>query len=125
MKWTFFQLPCHVSKRMKLLVLMKTRVNSSRSPKIIERINFPNIVEIPPEGFSRGLWLLCKTNIDFKIDIMHERYIHCQIRDNKGYSHWLVTFLNRYLQHYLQNNLWKKKSVTNRSSVEPWMIIGV
>lgn len=39
------------------LAFMKTRVNSNRAHKIIE-INVPKFIEIPPEGFSGGIWLL-------------------------------------------------------------------
>lgn len=38
-----------------ILVVMKARVQSTRAPKIIERINLPNFLEILTEGFSGGI----------------------------------------------------------------------
>lgn len=38
-----------------VLVLMETKINSLKARKIISKINFPNFVEIPPEGFSGGI----------------------------------------------------------------------
>lgn len=41
-----------------VLVLMETRINSSKACKLISKTNFPNFVEIPPEGYSGGIWFL-------------------------------------------------------------------
>lgn len=40
-----------------ILVLWKLRL-IQRAPKIIDKINLPNFLEISSEGFSRGIWLL-------------------------------------------------------------------
>lgn len=54
-----------------------------------------NFIKIPPEGFSRGLWLLEKNNGDSRIDIIRtqNRLIHCIIRENKNDIQWLATFV--------------------------------
>lgn len=89
---------------------MGTRVKSSRTRQIINRINLPNAIEILTDGFLGGLWLLWKTSTDFKVDILrtHERYIHYQIKDDKKDIHRLTTFLYGYPLHHLQNKLWKE-----------------
>lgn len=35
-----------------VMVFMETRVNSNKASKIVETLNWPNFVEIRPEGFS-------------------------------------------------------------------------
>lgn len=40
-----------------ILALMKTKVSLSKARKFFSRINFPNSLEIAPEGYSRGIWL--------------------------------------------------------------------
>lgn len=68
-----------------ILAFMETMFNSNRARKISERMNWPNFIEIAPEGFSDRIWPLWKNNIDFDITILktHTRFIHCQIKDNK------------------------------------------
>lgn len=78
----------------------------------------------PPRDFSRGMWLLWKTNVRFQINILHARFIHCHIRDNNKDLSWLVNFLYEFPQHHLQKYLWKEISQLNRSGIDPWMIIG-
>lgn len=79
-------------------------------------------VEISPIGFSGGIWLLCKSSIDFNINILN-RFIHCQITENKKGIHWLATFLYGYPHYHLQKYLWKESSL-NTSGLETWIIIG-
>lgn len=40
-----------------IFAFMETTVNSNRACKIIGRINWPNFIEISPEGFSGGIWV--------------------------------------------------------------------
>lgn len=48
---------------------MKTRVNSNRALKIIDRINLSKSIEIPLKGFSSGIWLFLKISMDFQVNI--------------------------------------------------------
>lgn len=45
-------------------------MNSNKTHKIIEKIGWPNFIEIPPEGFSGRIWLLWKNNIEFLGNIL-------------------------------------------------------
>lgn len=101
------------------------RVNSHRACRIIERTNWPNFVEFPPEEFSGGIWLIWKSNADFKINTLktHVRIVHCQNMDNKKNIHQLEFFFYGYPKHQLQNHLWKEISSLNDSCTEQWMII--
>lgn len=49
-----------------ILICMETIANSNRALKIIEKLSVPNFLEIPPVGFSGGIWLLWKNKADFK-----------------------------------------------------------
>lgn len=42
------------------MFLMETRVNSNRAQSIMGKINLPNCVDIPPEGFFGGFGFLKK-----------------------------------------------------------------
>lgn len=59
-----------------VFAFMETRVNSNRAYKIIEKINVPNSIEIPLEGFSGGIWLLWKNCKEFQVKVLktHERF---------------------------------------------------
>lgn len=68
-----------------IIAFMETRVYSNKAHIIIAKLNLLNVVEIPPEGFSRGIWLLWKNGVDFEIKVLkaHKLFIHhCQIRYN-------------------------------------------
>lgn len=109
-----------------ILVLMETRVYSNRAQRIIRSINLLNFVEIQPEGFSCGIWLLWKNTSGFDIKVIktHPRLIHSQIRDNNKSASWIATFLYGYHQHHLQSKLCKEISSLQVAEDIPWMIIG-
>lgn len=109
-----------------IMALMETRVNSSRAHKIIAKLNFQNAFEIPPDGFSGGMWLVWKNsaNFELKVVVSHNRFIHCQIRDNIKENSWLATFVYGFPHHHLQSQLWEDIASLNRGNDLPWMIIG-
>lgn len=43
-----------------IIALIETRVNSNRAQKIIAELNLQNVLEIHPDGFYGGFWLLWK-----------------------------------------------------------------
>lgn len=63
---------------------METRINSAKAHKIMSKINFPNFVEIAPEGYSGGIWLFWKENPNFYVKVLntYSRFIHCLVTDN-------------------------------------------
>lgn len=89
--------------RPNVLVLMETRINSSKARKFICKINFPNFVEIAPKGYSGGNWLLWKENPNFYVKVLktHSCFIHCLITDNRAVP-WLATFVYGYPYQHLQ-----------------------
>lgn len=64
-----------------IMVIMESRIIANRPYKILKRTNMPNVIELPPEGFSKGLCVLCKNNAAFRIDIikMQNMFTHCLI----------------------------------------------
>lgn len=46
-----------------VLVLMETKVASSKASNIISKINFLNSIEIVPEGYSARIWLFWTDNL--------------------------------------------------------------
>lgn len=57
--------------------------------------NFLFFMKFLLKGFSSGIWLLWKNNIELEANIVktHARLIFCQLRENKKHVHWPVTFL--------------------------------
>lgn len=104
---------------------METRVISNPAYQI-PKINMSNFIEVAPKGFPRGTWLLWKTSVDFKIDILktQNRFIHRLIRDNKKDSQLLATFVYGYpLQLTKETMEWKTtfESIFSRAL----MILGI
>lgn len=86
----------------------------------------PNYVEIPPEGFSGGIWLLWKHSIYFNLQIISTniRFIHCQITNNIDKVSWFGNFIFGFPHQHLQKHLWKQISIIPDTDIEPWLILG-
>lgn len=55
------------SHKLDIFLILKMKDNSIKAQILLE--NYINYVEIPPERFSRGIWLLWKLFIDFYLQI--------------------------------------------------------
>lgn len=45
---------------------MGPQINSNREKRMIQSLNnIPNFIEISPDGFSGGLWLLWENEVNF------------------------------------------------------------
>lgn len=42
-----------------IIIIIETKVNSTRARQMIQSMYLSNHVKITPEGLSRGLWVLC------------------------------------------------------------------
>lgn len=89
------------------LVVMETKINSTKANYIIKKFNYAYFVEIPPKGLARGLCIIWENSPDFVIDILFTlvRFIYCSIRDNVKKISWLGTFIYGVPHHHLQKQL--------------------
>lgn len=86
-----------------MLALMEILVNSNRVHKVIAIFNMHNVVEIFPEGFSGGIWLLWENSATFDVKVIrtNKRFIHCQMKDKIKSTLWFATFVYGYPHQHL------------------------
>lgn len=51
---------------------MKTEVNLEKDRTIIKSFHYPNFVDIPPDGLTRGLWILQKILLILILDYVYQ-----------------------------------------------------
>lgn len=53
-----------------IIILMETKLNSSRTQQLIHSLHISNFIEISPRGFSGGLWLLQTNKDTFQVEVI-------------------------------------------------------
>lgn len=59
-----------------VLALMETKVNSTRVPKIIKKIYFPNFIEVPAEGSLKEFDSFGETMSNFEREFLKTQQIY-------------------------------------------------
>lgn len=69
-----------------ILFFTETKVNSDSAKKIIERLNFHFLFDMPLIGLNEGLWLLLQNSLEFHLEILShsDRFIHYLIKDDNN-----------------------------------------
>lgn len=52
----------------------------------------PNYIEIPLEGFSKGIWLLWKHSIDFNLEIISPNISFFSLSNDRQYKYGFLTW---------------------------------
>lgn len=93
-----------------LVGLLEPRISGNAVDKACKSFGFENWIRVEVVGFSGGIWLLWRNNINFEIIATNPQFVFTHIRRGQERV-GLVSFVYGSPTHYLRNKLWEKLSM--------------
>lgn len=105
-----------------VMALLETKVSGDRANDICKKLNFSNWIRIEAIGFSGGIWILWKEEIDLQVKFTHPQFAISDIRsDNK---HWNMVIVYASPDYQLRKKLWNDLSKDKLDLNTEWMVLG-
>lgn len=107
------------------IILMETRVNSSRAQQIIHNLDFLIISRFHRKRFSGGIWLLWLDKDTTNIEIIqnNNRFFHWKIQDRLIMSPDLESSFPD-IHNKMFRNIFGNKYAQSNTDLFPWFIMG-
>lgn len=110
--------------RQNILVLLETRVPSSRSWPFFQKLNFTKMITVEAVGFTGGNWLIWDcTIIDMSILSSTDQVLTVAVNGSK-YVDWVFSALYASPRKHLRDELWLYLCRIGRLITSPWLLAG-
>ena len=107
-----------------LLILMETKISSSRGGGILKALGFDNWELVEGNGFAGGIWMAWRGNaLDVDIIQLKFQFIHARLKPKSGDS-LLFTVIYASPEPNLRFDLWKELELISQNAREPWLVAG-
>ena len=106
------------------MVLLETRIASSRGSTILKELGFDNWELVEGNGFAGGIWMAWKSYcVNIEIIQKHFQFLHIRIKPVSGVS-WLFTAVYANPNISLRAELWNELQSISKNCREEWLIVG-
>lgn len=71
------------------MVLVETRIGGLVADKVIKKIGLPFSHRVEARGFSGGIWVLWKGNVDVVVEYNNFQFVHMRVKFS-GMQDWVL-----------------------------------
>lgn len=107
-----------------IVILVEPRISGKQADKAIRKINYPYSHRIEATGFSGGIWLLWKDDVNMKILHNHKQFMHALVTDPLGVNPYMLTDIYGSPNASLRERLWSDLLNLHVPSEVPWLLAG-
>lgn len=105
-----------------VVVLVETRVSGPVADKVIRSVGIPNSHRVEARGFSGGIWVLWKCNIDVVVEINNFQFIHMKDKFSGLWDWVLFSGVYRSPHWVIRKELWEDLGVVVGNTKNPWLL---
>ncbi|XP_031127729.1 uncharacterized protein LOC116029829 [Ipomoea triloba] len=106
-----------------LIGLVEPRISGSAADRACRSFGFDNWIRVKAVGFSGGIWLLWRNNINVEVMATNPQFILTKVSKGNG-TVGLVSFVYSNPSHHFRKKLWNSLSIDNFSLNEEWISVG-
>lgn len=100
---------------------METKISRLTADDVYLKLGFDNWVRVEALGFSGGIWVLWKEEVNIEILSSHPQFIHIEDIEHNGQS-WYLSAVYDIPSLHLRRKLWSALLCTKIGVDGPWMM---
>lgn len=116
-----FSLLCQLHKP-SVVALCEPRISGQAVDYFIKNTHFDCSFCVEAQGYSGGIWLLWKQEVDLKVLQCHNQYIHTEVCIDK--TRVWITFVYASPSFSIRKELWAELEMLARRCNKPWLVGG-
>lgn len=105
-----------------IMGLLETKISGERANAICKKLNFNKWVRIEAIGFSGGIWILWRDEINVVVSHTHPQFAVLDIC-HMG-KRWNLVIVYASPDYQLRNKLWSELNKERLGLVDEWMAVG-
>ncbi|GMJ03289.1 hypothetical protein HRI_003998100 [Hibiscus trionum] len=103
---------------------MEPRISGSKADDFIRRSGFTSSFRVEATGFSGGIWVLWKDNVQVDIIAVSDQFIHAICADTSGNNRFYINFVYASPTRCIRQGVWAQLQALEPLDLSPWVLGG-